>query len=445
FIFACILMLPVFSQSERKVESITLNSEILNEARELKIYLPADYNPEEAYPVIYITDGSGSNFNVARNYMDALSDPAYRIIPSSILVGIVHRDRNKELNVFKEESGKRFMKYLFEEAVPYIDANYSTSGFNAMIGHSNGAEYNHFLMLADGNPFRGFISMSTAFNTDMRAEIAKFFEQYQGEQLYYFVANGALDGPFRVQSGNDFEGLYTKSANKRITFAGQTFEGSHNSMVPNSLLDGLKFIFQDYNNMENYATFMEYRDNYKADMKQRYGISSSYQFADIEGFWSDILINKKIEEYEQLVDFINAHQLWPIIGIIDPVNQGNQYFFMGAYPETIASYNKALNNMGSFEERVYSMSMGRTVLPAYKMEDRMDEVMPFLIRSREALGEEEQLLINYYIASFSLENQIALEEGTRALEYCKANYTENRLFSKEDLDALEEGRMMRGR
>ena len=71
--------------------------------------------------------------------------------------------------------------------------------------------------------------------------------------------------------------------------------------------------------------------------------------------------------------------------------------------------------------------------------------MPFLIRSREVLGEKEQLFINYHIASFSLENQISPEEGIKALKYCKANYTENRLFSKEDLDALEEGRMMRGR
>ena len=95
--------------------------------------------------------------------------------------------------------------------------------------------------------------------------------------------------------------------------------------------------------------------------------------------------------------------------------------------------------MGSCEERAYSMSMGRTVLQAYKKEDRMDEVMPFLIRSREVLGEKEQLFIHYHIASFSLENQVSVEEGTKALEYCKANYRENRLFSKEDLVALEQG------
>ena len=31
------------------------------------------------------------------------------------------------------------------------------------------------------------------------------------------------------------------------------------------------------------------------------------------------------------------------------------------------------------------------------------------------------------------------KEGTKALEYCKANYTQNRLFSKEDLATLEKG------
>lgn len=432
------LVLPLFSQSEQKLETITQTSEILDEERELKIYLPADYNPEQAYPVIYITDGSGPNFGVAKGYIDALSDPAYRIIPSSILVGIVHKDRNKELNVFNEESGRQFMKYLFDEAVPYIDANYSTSGFNTMIGHSNGAEYNHFLMLAEDNPFRGFISMSTAFNTDMRKEIAKFFEQYQGDQMYHFVANGELDAPMRVHSGNDIETLYAKSSNKQVTFSKQTFEGNHNSMVPNSLLDGLKFIFRDYNNITNYATFMDYRDHYKADMIQRYGVSTSYHFADIEGFFAEVVINKKIEEYEHLVDFINKHQLWPFTGSIDPVNKGNQYFFMGLYPETIQSYNDALNDIESCEARVFAMNMGK-VIEAYKKEDRIPEVMPFLIQSRETVGEKEQLFINYHIARFSLENQIAVEEGKKALEYCITNYHQNRLFSKEDLNALEVG------
>lgn len=432
------LMLPVFSQSGQKVETITQDSEILDEERELKIYLPEDYNPEEAYPVIYITDGSSSNFKVAKGYLDALSDPVYRIIPSSILVGIVHKDRNKDLNVFKEESGRQFMKYLFDEAVPYIDANYSTSGFNAMIGHSNGAEYNHFLMLAEDNPFRGFISMSTAFNTDMRTEIAEFFEQYQGSQMYYFVANGESDAPMRVQSGNEFASLYEKSANNQISFAKQTFEGNHNSMVPNSLLDGLKFIFQDYNNTKNYATFMDYRDNYKADMMQRYGVSSSYHFGDVEGFFAEIVINKKLEEYGHFIAFIDEHQLWPFTGSIDPVNKGNQYFFMGVYPETIDSYNEALNDIESCEARVFAMNMGN-VIQAYKMEDRIAEVMPFLIQSRKTVGEEEQLFINYHIARFSLENQIAVEEGRKALEYCKANYRQNRLFSMQDLNTLKNG------
>ena len=443
-ILAGFLLFPAFSQSGQKVETITKHSEILGEAREIKIYLPADYSPDQVYPVIYVTDAAWGNFKVAKGYLDALSDPQYRVIPPSILVGIVHKKRNEEMNVFGQESGQKFMKYLFDEVVPNIDATYSTSGFNAMIGHSNGAEWNHFLMLAEDNPFRGFISLSTAFNTDVKAEIAEFFKTYQGKNLYYFVGNGKSDGPFRIQAGHDLEALYEKNPNEDIVFTNQTFEGNHNSLVPNAMLDGLKFLFQDFGDTDNYASFTEYRDHYKQDVMDAYGLNPAYEFASIESYLSDILLNKDKEQYEAFLAFSNENKLWYNPGgILDPVNIANQYAYMEMYPETIENYNKALNELDvagyqgvGVEPGVFVANIPR-VIKAYQAEGRDSEIMPFLLKSREALGDEFRLRMNYQIAKYALENGTALEEGNKALAYCKANYQENRYFSKEDLSKLE--------
>lgn len=152
------------------------SSKVLNAKREIRIALPENYNPNKTYPVVYITDGGTSNFTVVQNYLETLSGNDYDIIPETILVGINHGmtnnqyNRNKDLDVFYTETGKKFKTFLFDELVPYINSKFKTTGFNVMIGHSNGAEYNHFLLLEPDNPFRAFLSISTSFNTDVRAK-----------------------------------------------------------------------------------------------------------------------------------------------------------------------------------------------------------------------------------------------------------------------------------
>ncbi|MDX1592459.1 MAG: alpha/beta hydrolase-fold protein [Balneolaceae bacterium] len=423
-------------QDSQRLKTITIDSEILEEERTIKVYLPDHYSEESDYPVIYITDGSSSNFGVASNFIDALSDPTYNIIPPSILVGIVHNNRNRDLNVFEEQSGIKFREHLFNEAVSYIDSNYSTSGFNAMIGHSNGAEYNQHLLIAENNPFRGFISMSTNFNTDVRDRLTEFFKTYEDKNLYYFIANGSMDEPSRTMAGNDFEALVEKTTNRDFIFNKKTYEANHQNIVPLSMMDGLRHIFKDYANLDLYPDIYSYVDNYKADAREIYGLDVHYSFMDLQSYIMDILMNKRIDEYEYLVEFITRHNLAPHMGWLDPVNRANQYFFMEAYPETIDSYKKGLNNIESVEARVFVANIWKAI-QAYEAENRQEDIMPFLLKSREVLSDDHMLGLNYYIAKFSLENNVSEEIGKQALQYCKDHYSENRIFSMEDLIALE--------
>ena len=432
-----ILAVPALAQETQRLQTVTIGSEVLNQERTLKVYLPRDYSEEKVYPVFYITDGSSSNFGVASNFIDALSDPSYNIIPPSILVGIVHNNRNMDLNVFEEESGKKFKEHLFNEMVPFIDSAYSTSGFNTMIGHSNGAEYNQQLLISDNNPFRGFISMSTNFNMDVRDRLTDFFEQYEGINLYYFLANGTLDEPSRTMAGNDFESLVEKTSNPDFIFSKKTYEANHNNIVPLSMMDGIRHIFKDYTNMKPYPDIYSYSENFKEDAKEIYGVDVQYSFMDMQSYIMDILMNKKIDEYDYLVEFITQHNLAPHMGWLDPVNRANQYFFMEAYPETIALYKEALNNIESVEARVFYANISKAVR-AFEAENRHEEVMPFLLKSREVLPDEFKLGLNYQIARFTLENGISTDIGTRALAYCKEHFENNRMFSMDELMALEQ-------
>lgn len=324
--------------AQEDYQKIILESEILSEQRELRVVFPENYNLEEAYPVIYITDGSSSNFDVAKNYIESLSE--YSIIPPSILVGIVHIDRNSELNVFESKSGQLFLNHLLEEVIPYIDSKYNTSGFNVMVGHSNGAEINHLILLQNQNPFRGFVSMSTSFNTDKRSELVNFFNSYRGKPMYYFVSNAKYDSPERVVAGNDIKTIAENSPNENINFELQEYSADHMNLVPRSMLDGLQFVFHDYNNIRSYKTFADYSHNYISDLKNIYGVKGQYAIKDIDPYIMDAVINKRINEFHQILDFIEKNKLWHTSfmeepGGFDPVNKANMFFVMGDYEETI--------------------------------------------------------------------------------------------------------------
>ena len=413
-----------------------IESKLMGDKRMFYVYLPDNYTPEKKYPVIYMTDGSTDNFQVAKSYINALSQGSFNIIPESILVSIVHKNRNEEL--YNVNSGANFTEYLFQELIPFIDSNYSTSGFNAMIGHSNGAEYNHMLMLRDDNPFRGFISLSTSFVTkpECKGELTEFFERYEGKKIYYFIANATLDSPDRIEAGDTFENLYQSTPNTQVKFSKQIYKADHLTVVPNALIDGLKLLFYDYNNMEAYPTIVDYGENYLKNIEQFYGIQSRLSRTDLEGYYMDIVNHKNKEHYEYGLALVEEHKLWNNGGF-DPVNVANGYHLMEMYPETIEAYNKSFQELERVEPLVFYLNVERAV-ESYQKEGRIKEGIAFLEKSRNTFSKDYYIGFTYYIAKLSLDNGVDIEKGREALAYCKANYIKNRHFTEENLVALEQ-------
>ena len=442
-ILSLFLIVQVTAQDADRLQSTTFYSEAMDQQRTLRIYLPKDYSDKELYPVIYITDGTTFNFNVAANYLDGLSEPYFNLVPQSILVGIEHNVRNDDLDVWDSESGKRFMEYLFDEAVPHIDSTYSTSGFNAMLGHSNGAEYNHFLMMAEDNPFAGFISMSTSLNTDVRDRLTSFFQNYEGRELYYFIANATYDSPERPQYGNEIADLYRANPNPSIQLANKTYEANHVTVVPTSLFDGIRFIFQDYYAIGTYDSFTEYRKKYLSGIKEIYGVDASYRDGDLENYMMDIIINKKVEEYDEFAAFIEENKLW-MGGGYDPMNLANHYFLMDAYDKAIEQFNDALMNYDSYDERYpgHFKNMFSNMFPkavkAYENTGRFDEMIQFLRNSTNVLSSRHSFFVNHKIARVANEHRIALDKGEEAVSYCISNYVDNTSVSMDDLKQLRE-------
>jgi predicted alpha/beta superfamily hydrolase len=135
---AIVLMCLTFIQSSAQTNGIDnvigenhkIQSEILDEERDIQIYLPPSYtnSNDQLYPVVYMLDGQEYFLTgVAHQQMLLFQD----LTPEYIVVGI-NTNRQKRRSLFYSESDK-FIGFLDRELIPFIDAHYRTMKNNERI------------------------------------------------------------------------------------------------------------------------------------------------------------------------------------------------------------------------------------------------------------------------------------------------------------------------
>lgn len=130
----------------------TINSKVLNEKRELLIYLPesikySDYKREK-YPVIYLLDGRYNFLQLVALERQYAEKNDTKILPEMIIVGISNENQDKrQLDYSPTTSGEsekfgradQFLEFVNDELFTYIENNYPAASQNrTIIGHSFG-------------------------------------------------------------------------------------------------------------------------------------------------------------------------------------------------------------------------------------------------------------------------------------------------------------------
>ena len=109
------------NNSESKLEKITMRSEALHKDMNMDVYLPAGYNNQNQYPVLYLIHGYGENED-SWMYDRNLIEKADELIENSIInpLIIVSPQVDNDFGYGKYED------YIYEDIVSYIDSHYST-------------------------------------------------------------------------------------------------------------------------------------------------------------------------------------------------------------------------------------------------------------------------------------------------------------------------------
>ena len=247
----------LYAQTEQlnnKIIVDSLFSDKINDYRTIKIFLPDEYSEKTKYPVIYTLDGDWM-FSPLVNQSKVLMD--FDVIPKLIIVGIFHghyEKRNSDLSWKWDtgeltESSSNFSDFLTNEIVSNINNKFSSSGFNALVGHSNSATFSHIVMTKGNQPFNGFIALSQNLSKSQLGKYVEFSKLNHKNNKFYFVASGKFDNSNRLKTGINLDSIFNSYKHSKLYAKHSFYNAEHNNIVGMALKDGIEHTFSMYKHL----------------------------------------------------------------------------------------------------------------------------------------------------------------------------------------------------
>lgn len=168
-----------------------------------QVLLPENYQPgsAEKYDVLYILDGD-SNLKTISDIQQFAKNESY--VPPVIMVAVFNTDRFRDMTpthvAQSATSGgaDKFLAFLKNELVPYINKKYAVSGNNILYGHSLTGLFSIYAFLTEPQLFNSYLAVDPSLWWDNN-----YIEKFAGDKL-----NPSLHkGKTLFITGRDAEGL----------------------------------------------------------------------------------------------------------------------------------------------------------------------------------------------------------------------------------------------
>lgn len=253
---------------------IQLSSKVLREDRKVYIYVPpADTSqPDKRYPVLYVLDGD-NHFSLLAEYCRYLSRRDVNVVPEMMIVGIPNTNRTRDLtptNSITDYDGKpdtssnsrlkasgggnKFLQFIGDELIPYIDAHYKTQPFKIFAGHSFGGITSINCLLTHPDMFEAYIAISPSFWWDKGYLLRLADEKLKNDRtinkmIFYSDANeGLSDGDSTFHKALlKFDTIITQ---RKIAGLDHKYvcypEDTHMTEPIKAYYDALRFIFRQW-------------------------------------------------------------------------------------------------------------------------------------------------------------------------------------------------------
>lgn len=180
--------------------SFEIESKTLGETRQVLVSLPAGYEDNHTrHPVLIVLDGSP--FTV----FHAMASSFDRSIPEFVVAAVPNVDRRRDMShrnvgdIWPTSGGAdSFLSFLTDELVPWLDAEFRTTGYRVIKGGSAAGRFATYALLKAPQIFDAAIARSPTLGTDfdMFKELvaASASSTVQGEH-FLFLVYGSHDYP----------------------------------------------------------------------------------------------------------------------------------------------------------------------------------------------------------------------------------------------------------
>jgi predicted alpha/beta superfamily hydrolase len=240
----------------------TIHSDILGDDRSFIVNLPEGYeSTRRDYPVLYVLDAEYFYYQ-AHGALQFLSDCGYnrnRPVPQMILVAVLDGDRNRDftpthapvqgpLRYPTSGGAADYLKHLEKELLPFIDANFRTSG-RILAGWSFGGLFSFYTFLEKPDLFSAYVAISPSLWWNGQEPLGWAEERIQKGVRFrqrLVITQGSLEGG---DIGSSVKKGIVPLLKRKKAKGWEYVEipgVSHNYVPYKALYDGLRAAFPDF-------------------------------------------------------------------------------------------------------------------------------------------------------------------------------------------------------
>ena len=285
FILLTFVCTQTFAQNKNNIVIGTINtihSSILNEEREVLIYVPNSGNSVDKvktrYPVLYLLDGYAS-FHSVTGVVQHLSSIGR--IPEMIVVAISNTDRVRDLTpshsiqwsdgtedaaaLKTSGGGKQFALFIEKELIPHIEASYATDPYRMFIGHSLGGLTVINTLVNHPSLFNSYVAIDPSMWWDnqsllKKADTVLAQQSFEGKKLFFATANTMTKGMdtlsvlkdqtskhAQLKNNFKFRDVLRKNPKNKLDWNWKYYDGdNHPSVILIAAYDAMLSFFKGY-------------------------------------------------------------------------------------------------------------------------------------------------------------------------------------------------------
>lgn len=189
-------------------QDFSIQSEIMQETREIVVHLPENYDPEskEGYPVLYMLDADHDDDEIAaqtaREYHKAETMPEVIVIAlKNIRRGLDFLPHHTSAELDGKQvfgNGGKLLAYIKNELIPFADNQFKTNGRKVFIGHSWAGQFVAYALSQSPDFFDAYFITSPSigeYGDKTYSDLTRVFKQDLDFPAFVYVSIGGAEEP----------------------------------------------------------------------------------------------------------------------------------------------------------------------------------------------------------------------------------------------------------